>query len=215
MAGVSDPVSALWESPRRLVWKSDIAKCIFNDNYALITGPPGIGKTFLMEQEFLAKAQVGAAQVDKLGRTVLRLDGSNERFTLESMSDWLDRNIVGTDPVMLIVDEFHRLPRDMKDQLLRWCSTRRFIKLVMIANRWVWCLVVAVDVARLLDRALLPSMQACMRVECRVLACVCSGTISRTRHCFRSICTALGLSRKPAWMTLWSTSLSAAVAQTT
>jgi len=136
-AGASnDPVSDLWESPRRLVWKSDIAKCIYNDDYALITGPPGIGKTFLMEQEFLAKAQLGAAQLDKQGRVVLRLDGSNERFTLESMSDWLDRNIVGTDPVMLIVDEFHRLPRDMKDQLLRWCSPRRFIKLVMIANRY-------------------------------------------------------------------------------
>jgi hypothetical protein len=91
-------------------------------------------------------------QQDKMGRRVLRLDGSNERFTLESMSDWLDRNIVGTNPVMLIVDEFHRLPRDMKEQLLRWCGCRRFIKLVMIANRWVVVIAGVVVALKLLPR---------------------------------------------------------------
>jgi hypothetical protein len=55
----NDWVRMMWESPRRLVWKEDIKLCVATDDYVLVTGPPGIGKTFLMDQEFLAKAQVG------------------------------------------------------------------------------------------------------------------------------------------------------------
>ena len=126
-----------WLSYQDVEWKSKIRRLRTSDAWVLITGSPGVGKTYHMQQEYLAKAEAGSdAVLDQLGRRVVRLDGSNDLFTLIAMADWLERAIDTTDPVLLIVDEFHMLPSELKEQLLQWVGPRRFIKLVMIANRY-------------------------------------------------------------------------------
>jgi hypothetical protein len=128
---------AKWTTAQDVEWKSRITALKSSDAWMLITGSPGVGKTYHMQQEYLAKAEAGSdAVLDQLGRRVVRLDGSNDLFTLIAMADWLERAIDTTDPVLLIVDEFHMLPSELKEQLLQWVGPRRFIKLVMIANRY-------------------------------------------------------------------------------
>jgi hypothetical protein len=123
---------ANWLTAQDVEWKAKISLRKASDEWVLITGSPGVGKTYHMKQEFLAPAGV----VDLLGRRVIRLDGSNDLFTLVAMADWLESAIYTTEPVLLIVDEFHMLPTELKEQLLQWVGPRRFIKLVMIANRY-------------------------------------------------------------------------------
>jgi hypothetical protein len=104
-----------------------------------VSGAPGVGKTYHLQQRLSAWASrsAGPREPSSAGRTrVVRLDGSSDRFTLVAMSDWLESAINTTEPVLLIVDEFHMLPSELKEQLLQWVGPRRFIKLVMIANRY-------------------------------------------------------------------------------
>ncbi len=126
-----------WVTTSNTHWRDDIARRVHSDDWLLITGPPGVGKTYHMQLHYLAASQVGrVAAHDLQGRRVVRLDGSSDQFMLVAMSDWLQQAMPTTQPVLLIVDEFHMLLQELKDQLLQWVSSRPFIKLVMISNRY-------------------------------------------------------------------------------
>jgi hypothetical protein len=136
-ASVLNPAALLerakWLTAQDVEWKAKITLMKASDEWVLITGAPGVGKTYHMQSEYLAKAQAG--KVDHLGRRVVHLDASSDLFTLVAMASWLESTIDTTEPVLLIVDLFHMLPPELKEQLLQWVGPRRYIKLVMIASR--------------------------------------------------------------------------------
>ena len=94
----------------------------------LAVGAPGIGKTQYIERDILW------LDTRYKGKTVT-MNGSDDAFTREALSDALHRQVPSSSSCLLVMDEFHMLAPEMKVQLLRWHATRPDVKLLLIANR--------------------------------------------------------------------------------
>lgn len=94
----------------------------------LAVGAPGIGKTQYIERDILW------LDARYKGKTVT-MNGSDDAFTREALSDALHRQVPASSSCLLVMDEFHMLAPEMKAQLLRWHATRPDVKLLLIANR--------------------------------------------------------------------------------
>lgn len=88
----------------------------------LLSGAPGTGKTEKM------KAQLRVLQSDPHIRVVRqRIDGSNDQFTSTALREVLSRRYntstaAGSEgcPVLVVIDEYHMMSTQLKDELLAW-----------------------------------------------------------------------------------------------
>jgi hypothetical protein len=128
----SDGDRVSWLSLKALSWDALLLRLLSSDDFVLLVGDAGIGKTYAMEKQLT----IGDAGTDNLGRRVVRIDGSSGRFATVSLADWLGSLITTTAPVVVVMDEYHLLAPDVKEQFLLWCASRHYVKLIMVANRY-------------------------------------------------------------------------------
>lgn len=137
-----------------------------------MTGPAGIGKSYFIKNKFLnnPKIQARYLQVTK--------DGSNDEFLTSTVGDVLQRDVTlrlqqaqrgserggkRRDRVLLVLDEYHMMPYELKRQLLAWAfNNQRKAVLLMISNRLDQHDLTLFDMSN--NDALAPSAQPKVRV---------------------------------------------------
>lgn len=138
----------------------------------VVTGPAGIGKSYFIKNKFLnnPKIQARYLQVTK--------DGSNDEFLTSTVGDVLQRDVTlrlqqaqrgsdrggkRRDRVLLVLDEYHMMPYELKRQLLAWAfNNQRKAVLLMISNRLDQHDLTLFDMSN--NDALAPSAQPKVRV---------------------------------------------------
>eukprot|EP01129_Flabellula_baltica_P005164 TRINITY_DN1846_c0_g2_i1.p1 TRINITY_DN1846_c0_g2~~TRINITY_DN1846_c0_g2_i1.p1 ORF type:complete len:3716 (+),score=608.79 TRINITY_DN1846_c0_g2_i1:330-11150(+) len=132
-----DPVKPLERSSRDTSWEKDFRnitnELIQKKEHMLLVGPPGIGKTYFLDE---TRKEISA----KDNHAVVMFDGSSDILIQISILDFLRNKLGNLSPsceVLLIADEFHLMTPEQKRQLLQFAFNSPFnIILVMISNRY-------------------------------------------------------------------------------
>jgi hypothetical protein len=94
-----------------------------------IFGPPGAGKTFMLER--IINEKQGELHA-------VRIDCSNDDLLEVSMEDVLQQKFPKQKKSLLVADEFHMLSKEQKKAMFKWVSERlSWVKVVAIGNRSV------------------------------------------------------------------------------
>jgi hypothetical protein len=96
-----------------------------------ILGAPGIGKSRFTKTS--RKTWEGRNILVKIH------DGSSHEFKNLALADILDKDLreIGNCEIWyLIMDEYHMMPTDLKEQLLNWVYVHANVHLLMIGNRY-------------------------------------------------------------------------------
>lgn len=127
---------------RLLDWPTEIRRFIRGEGgygrVVLLVSPPGAGKT--ME---LRNIEFGLSREDSANNRKTRFvnfDCSGDALVQQALVTLLDNALLGielgTDPVVLVADEYHMLSCRKKAEFLKWAETKLGdIKVVLIANR--------------------------------------------------------------------------------
>jgi hypothetical protein len=117
----------------------DAAVCWSSEAFSMSCGAVLLAAALLRDcvsQTHFIRAQLKEAVRKDSRLSVRELDGSNDIFTMVAISDWLEANVPLHSPCVLLCDEYHMMSRPLKEQMLQWCATNRWLRLVMISNRY-------------------------------------------------------------------------------
>lgn len=112
------------------VWEAEAEEAIARYDFILLVGAPGVGKSHWTKQYLRLKSSTGYHTVE--------LDGSNDKFTRESIVDVLKDRVKLDGTSIVHLDEWHMMNTTLKTQLLQWffSHSRHGIKLILVCNRY-------------------------------------------------------------------------------